>query len=215
MRSCDAGRPPAVRCRGLERRFGERPALAGVDLDVDAGETVVLTGRNGAGKTTLLRVLATVLRPGGGTVEVCGHTLPGRSRAARPLIGYAGHDPLVYDGLTARENLELYAALYRLDGAALAMPALARVGLEERAHDLASELSRGMLQRLSLARATLHAPSLLLLDEPTTALDEDARGVLDSVLGEPGVTVVIATHEPSRFERLAARRVHLDAGRVA
>src|SRR5690348_11178278 len=167
MRSCDAGAPPAVRCRGVVRRFGERTALAGIDLDVAAGETVVLTGRNGAGKTTLLRVLATVLRPGAGTVEVCGHALPGGARAARRLVGYAGHDPLVYGGLTARENLELYAALYRLDGA-VAAPALERVGLEERAGDLASELSRGMLQRLSLARATLHAPSLLLLDEPTT-----------------------------------------------
>jgi heme ABC exporter ATP-binding subunit CcmA len=213
MPCSEDGLPPAVRCRGLVRRFGERLALAGVDLDVAAGETVLLTGPNGAGKTTLLRVLATVLRPAAGTVEVLGHRLPSGARAARALIGYAGHDPLVYGGLTARENLELYAALYGLPEGE-AMPALERVGLVQRAGDLAGELSRGMLQRLSLARATLHRPPLLLLDEPTSALDEEARGVLDRVLEQPGVTTVIATHDPGGFERLAARRVRIDAGRV-
>jgi heme exporter protein A len=202
----------AVRCTGLERRFGDRAALAGVDLEVAEGETAVLTGPNGAGKTTLLRVLATVLRPSAGEVEVAGHPLPGEARAARPLVGYAGHDPLVYAGLTARENLELYAALYGVDGGAVAA-ALARVGLAARAGDRVSELSRGMLQRLSLARATLHRPRLLLLDEPTAGLDSEGQAVLDALLAEGGRTVVIATHEPARFG--AARELRLDGGRVA
>ena len=102
----------AVRCSGLVRRFGERAALAGVDLHVDEGEFVLVTGPNGAGKTTLLRVLATVLRPSEGTVSVGGHELPRAADRARPRIGYVAHGPLTYPGLTARENLELYAALY-------------------------------------------------------------------------------------------------------
>src|SRR4051794_18703213 len=103
---------PAAVCKGLVRRFGERAALDGVDLEVAPGETLVLTGGNGAGKTTLLRVLATVLRPHAGVVSVAGHQLPRSARAARPAIGYVGHEPLVYPGLTATENLELYAQLH-------------------------------------------------------------------------------------------------------
>src|SRR6185437_15104678 len=106
----------AVRCSGLVRRFGERAALAGVDLHVDEGEFVLVTGPNGAGKTTLLRVLATVLRPSEGTVSVGGHELPRAADKARPRIGYVAHGPLTYPGLTARENLELYAALYAVSG---------------------------------------------------------------------------------------------------
>src|SRR5437763_13999231 len=100
--------PEAVACDGLLRRFGERAALAGVDLRVGEGEFVVVTGPNGAGKTTLLRILATVLRPTAGAVAVAGHPLPREAHAARPLVGYVGHGPLTYPGLTGRENLELY-----------------------------------------------------------------------------------------------------------
>src|SRR5512141_2665590 len=105
-------RAPAVVCEGLVRRFGERAALDGVDLEVAAGETLVLTGGNGAGKTTLLRVLATVLRPHGGAVSVAGHDLPRPARAARPSIGYGGHEPLVCPSLAALETLQLYGELH-------------------------------------------------------------------------------------------------------
>jgi len=204
----------AVLCDGLVRRFGERAALAGVDLHVAEGEFVLVTGPNGAGKTTLLRVLATVLRPSEGAVSVGGHELPRAADKARPRIGYVAHGPLTYPGLTARENLELYAALYGVSGD-LVGPALDRVGLDDRGRDPVSEFSRGMSQRLALARACLHGPSLLLLDEPTAGLDADGRHVLREVLAEPGRTVIVSTHEPAWFEGLATSEAPIRAGRVA
>ena len=201
-------------CAGLRRRFGERDALAGLDFVVEAGETVLVTGPNGAGKTTLLRILATVLRPTSGRVAVAGHELPARAADVRREVGYAGHDPLAYPDLTARENLELYAALYGVS-ADLVGPALDRVGLDGRGRDRVSEYSRGMSQRLALARACLHGPSLLLLDEPTAGLDADGRELLREVLAEPGRTVIVSTHEPAWFEGLATSRVPIAAGRVA
>ena len=172
---------PAVRCDAVSRRYGERLALDAVSLQVAAGERVLLTGGNGAGKTTLLRMLATVLRPHEGTLEIAGHPLPREARRVRPLVGYLGHEPLVYPGLTAGENLELYAALHAAP-AARVDAALELVGLARRRHDLASELSRGMRQRLALARAVLHRPRILLLDEPTTGLDDDGRERLRGLL---------------------------------
>jgi heme exporter protein A len=209
MSSPEAG--PAVVCEGLVRRFGERAALDGVSLAVAAGETLVLTGGNGAGKTTLLRVLATVLRPHAGAVAVAGHDLPRGARAARPSIGYVGHEPLVYPDLTARENLELYAELHaappgRCD------EALAMVGLERRGRDRTADLSRGMRQRLALARAWLHRPGLLLLDEPTAGLDAEGRERLAGMLARHGGAAVVATHEPEWFA--GGRELRLDAGRV-
>jgi heme exporter protein A len=204
----------AVVCDGLVRRFGERAALAGVDLQLRAGEFVVVTGPNGAGKTTLLRVLATVLRPSEGTVAVAGHPLPRAAPAARPLIGYVAHGPLTYPGLTAHENLALYAALYGVPDAWIA-PALERVGLHARGRDPVAEFSRGMTQRIALARAVLHRPALLLLDEPTAGLDSEGRDVLRDVLAEPGRTVVVSTHEPGWFDGLATAEVRLADGRVA
>ena len=203
---------PAVRCGGLERRFGDRLALAGVDLEVGDGQVVLLTGPNGAGKTTLLRILATVLKPTAGTAEVAGHELPKEATAVRGRVGYAAHEALVYPGLTARENLELYAALHGAPQDAVGA-ALDRVGLAARATARVCELSRGMRQRLSLARATLHGPSLLLLDEPTTGLDDDGRDVLRSVL-TGGASALVATHEPDWFADVAERSVRLEAGRV-
>jgi heme exporter protein A len=203
---------PAIRCTGLVRRFGERRALDGLDLEVATGETVVVTGPNGAGKTTLLRILATVLRPSEGGVSVAGHELPREAMRARPSIGYIAHDPLVYPGLTARENLELYAALYGVD-AGRVTPALEQVGLAARASDRVREFSRGMLARMAIARATLHDPAILLLDEPTAGLDDDGHGVLLELLARSrDRTVMIATHEPSRFAEFEHRRIRVEGG---
>jgi heme ABC exporter ATP-binding subunit CcmA len=204
----------AVNCTGLVRRFGKRAALDGLDLRVGEGEFVLVTGPNGAGKTTLLRVLATVLRPSAGAVSVGGHELPRAADRARPLVGYVAHGPLTYPGLSARENLALYAALYGVPDERVG-PALDRVGLGARGADIVSEFSRGMAQRLALARACLHGPALLLLDEPTAGLDADGRDLLREVLREPGRTVIVSTHEPGWFDGLATTEVPIRDGRVA
>ncbi|MDX6534691.1 MAG: heme exporter protein [Gaiellales bacterium] len=204
----------AVVCEGLVRLFGERRALDGLDLRVGAGETLLVTGGNGAGKTTLLRVLATVLRPNGGTAAVWGHELPREAQAVRPTVGYVGHEPLVYPALTAQENLELYAALHGVNGSRVA-EALQLVGLERRAGDRTAELSRGMRQRLALARAWLHGPSLLLLDEPTAGLDAEGRDVLRALLAGREGAALIATHEPEWFDGLATGAVRMEQGRAA
>jgi heme exporter protein A len=205
---------PLIRCAALVRRFGERPALAGLDLEVARGETVIVTGPNGAGKTTLLRVLATVLRPTSGEVTVGGHALPRAAMRVRPAIGYIAHEPLVYPGLTAHENLTLFAALYDVEADRVG-PALELVGLGRRGGDLAGEFSRGMLARLAIARATLHDPELLLLDEPTAGLDADGHTVLAELLERRrGRTALIATHEPERFAAFATRRITVDGGKV-
>ena len=214
MPSPETGDSGAVACDGLVRHFGERAALNGIDLRVAEGEFVLVTGPNGAGKTTLLRVLATVLRPSAGSVSVAGHALPRAAAEARPRIGYVGHGPLTYPGLTARENLELYAALYGVPDARVG-PALDRVGLDGRGRDPVAEFSRGQAQRLALARAGLQAPALLLLDAPPAGLDGDGRELLREVLAEPGRTVIVSTHEPGWFDGLATSEVPIRAGRVA
>ena len=205
---------PAVRCDAVTRRYGERLAVDGVTLVIEPGERVLLTGGNGAGKTTLLRMLATVLRPHGGSLRIDGRDLPREARPVRALVGYLGHEPLVYPGLTVGENLALYASLQGVPSGSVG-DALDRVGLARRRRDLVSELSRGMRQRLAIARAVLHGPSILLLDEPTTGLDADGRERLRTLLAEHGGTAVIATHEPDWFGGIASRRVHLAEGRLA
>ena len=175
---------------------------------------MLLVGPNGAGKTTLLRVLATVLRPTEGEAVVEGCSLPRQARKVRGRIGFLAHEPLVYPELTVTENLELYAALHGVAGERVAA-LRERVGLARRGNERAAELSRGLRQRLAIGRALLHDPSLLLLDEPTAALDEDGRSLLREVLAEEGRTVLVATHEPEWFSGVATRQVPVRAGRVA
>jgi heme exporter protein A len=211
MRSPDGD---AVACSGLVRRFGERLVLDGLEMRVPAGERVLLTGPNGSGKTTLLRVIATVLRPHGGEVRVWGRPLPSEAKRVRPDIGYVGHEPLIYPTLTVGENLALYASLYGVDVSRIG-EVLEQVGLAGRRADAASDLSRGMRQRLALARATLHRPALLLLDEPTAGLDEDGRARLAGLLASHDGSAVIATHEPDWFAEVAGSELRIAAGRAA
>jgi heme exporter protein A len=183
-----------IRVHGLAKRFGDRRVFAGVDLDLADG-LLLVTGPNGSGKTTLLRVLARLAAPSAGTIE-----LP-----ARDQIGYLGHSPNVYRELTALENLTLFARLYRVERERVGM-LLERFGLWEVRNERVSTFSRGMQQRLGLCRVLLHDPSLLVLDEPTNALDAEGLELLDAVLDEPRLHVV-ATHDSARFDARATQRL--------
>jgi heme exporter protein A len=181
-------------------------------------ERLAVLGPNGAGKSTLLRILATLLRPDAGGLSVAGETMPAGARRVRGLIGYLGHDPLVYLDLTAWQNLELFAQLYGVPEARERIEeGLLRVGLLARAYEPVRSFSRGMAQRLGLARLLLHHPSLLLLDEPYAGLDAPGAALLDEALRDARQTqaVVIVTHDVERAVGLADRVMVLRAGRVA
>jgi heme exporter protein A len=185
----------AIELDGLERRYGERVALAGVSARVEAGQTLAVLGGNGAGKTTLLRVLAGLLRPHGGSARVLGADLPGERWKLPGSVGYLGHEPLLYRDLSGRENLRYHARLHGVPEARVAT-ALEQVGMERRADDPVRELSRGMVQRIAAARAVLHEPALLLLDEPRANLDPAAAELLEPLIGRgSGRTRVLVSHD--------------------
>jgi ABC-type multidrug transport system ATPase subunit len=192
-----------ISARGLERRFGDKPVIAGLDLDLDEGGFLVVRGLNGSGKSTLLALFAGLLAPTHGELDVA---------AGRAEVGYLAHEPLVYLELTALENLELYGRLYRVPERRERIGMLLeRYGLWEARHDRVATYSRGMGQRLGLCRALLHDPRLLLLDEPYSALDVEGAAVLDANLAELGGerTIVLATHEPERVRALATAELEL------
>jgi len=206
-----------VQLRGLTRRFGATPILRGLDLTVAAGETLALFGPNGAGKTTLLRTLAGLLRANEGEARVFGTALPGGARLRRRL-GYLGHESSLYRDLSPHENLRYYARLYGIEDPDRPQAMLARVGLERFADRRVATFSRGMLQRLGLARALLHEPDLLLLDEPLTGLDPSGGELLAQLLAEQrsrGATVLMATHDLERALASATRAVIVSRGRIA
>ena len=183
---------------GLVREFGERVVLRDVTIDLAAGRTLSVLGPNGAGKTTLLRIVATLLRPTAGDVSVLGCSLPREAWRARGRIGYLGHEPLLYRDLTGTENLRFAARLYGLgaDGAPRIADLLDRVRMTRRADELVRNLSAGMIQRLAVARAVLHEPELLLLDEPRSHLDPEAAGLIEPLIGpRQGRTRVLVTHD--------------------
>ena len=208
-----------LHARGLQRSFGRARVLRGIDLELRPGEALALVGPNGAGKTTLLRLLAGLMRPTAGEVHVLGHPLKGRSAAVRGAIGLLTHQSLLYDDLTLRENLVLAARLYRLaQPQSIAQAALEAAGLAQRGSELPRRLSRGLLQRMALARALLHSPRILLLDEPFTALDTAAAERLRSDLRarlEAGAAMVVVTHQPAEIWSLSSRIAVLLEGRWA
>ena len=203
--------------RGLTRRFGRRIALAGVDVDVAPGECLAIFGPNGAGKTTLLRVLAGLLDPTGGTAQVGGVMLPGGA-AARAQIGYVSHHTMLYPVLTARENVEFAARLQGLPTPrAAAQAALARVSVSEVAELPVRVLSRGQQQRVSIARALVHEPRIVLLDEPYTGLDAAGAAALShtlSALKAAGAALLLITHHLDEGLALASQVAILHAGRI-
>jgi heme exporter protein A len=198
--------------------YGPTRALAGVSLVLDAGTVTVLEGPNGAGKSTLLGILATLARPTSGTVRYGDLDARDDIEVIRPEIGLVAHEALVYPDLTARESLRLFGRLYEIDHLEERVAqALAETGLVEIADRAARTFSRGQLQRLSLARAQLHAPKLMLFDEPTTGLDaastERAVSAIERARDRKKIVVVV-THDRVLAERVATKRVRLERGRV-
>lgn len=221
-----ASAPPAmIELRKLTKAFGSKAALRGIDLRVAPGESLVIFGPNGAGKTTLIRILASLSRPTGGKVFIGGLDLATHADGIRRYLGVVSHAPLLYDSLTAEENLRFFARLYNLPAAGPRIAELlAQVGLIARRNDLVRTFSRGMVQRLAIARALLHDPQVLLLDEPDTGLDPQAAEMLHGLLAQlsravasdpaAGRTIVTVTHSIERGLALADRAVILAGGRI-
>ena len=212
-------RPPAVVTTDLARLFAGSPALAGVSLRIRAGACVALLGPNGAGKTTLLRLLATAIRPSYGSAEVDGLDVGRDAELVRERVAYLSHATALYDDLTARENLDFAATMLDTpDAAARVARALADVGLDSRADDRVGTFSAGMRRRLALGRILLGQASLVLLDEPTAALDAEGFELVEQLFDawrEAGVSVLVASHSVDRLERWVDGRVVLDRGLVA
>jgi heme exporter protein A len=204
-----------IATRALGRRFGGRTAVRDVTLSLDAGDCLALFGPNGAGKTTLLRMLAGLLRPTDGTGTVAGVTLPGGADL-RAAIGYISHASMLYGALGARENIELAARLFGVrDARAQATRALERMELGDRAETPVRLLSRGMQQRVSIARATVHDPRVVLLDEPFTGLDDSGRAALGAhlaALRAAGTTMVLVTHQIAEGLALATHAAIMHDG---
>jgi ABC-type multidrug transport system ATPase subunit len=196
---------PVLVATGVERRFAYRRVLVDVSLSVSPGQVLLLVGPNGAGKTTLLRVLAGLLRAGGGRVE------------RRVPIGMVAHDAMLYPALSARENLRFFARLHGVNGGPPVDALLEQVGLAHRAHDRVGTFSRGMLQRVAIARALVHRPGLLLLDEPLSGLDDAACHTLIALLTtlrRDGTAMIVVSHQLDLLRDVGTHLVRLTDGRL-
>ena len=206
-------RPIGVQFDQVEKRYGAVYALRNLTLGIAAGECVAIAGRNGSGKTTLLRVAAQLVRPGTGTVAYSG-----APEVRRPKIGFVGHATMVYDELTAEENLLFFARLLGVASPGRHVAELLReVALEDRKDSLLRTFSRGMRQRVAIARALLASPSLLLFDEPGTGLDKESGAWLTEQLRrlrDSGCTILMSLHGESETARLATRAIRLETGSV-
>jgi heme exporter protein A len=207
-----------IQITGLTKQYGFNMVLRGLDLTIRQGEFVTIIGPNGAGKSTLLKILATLLKPSSGSIKVGGWELPTYADKIRRYIGLVSHHSLLYDDLTAVENLQFFAQLYDLpDSENRIKESLKLVGLASRQRDPVRTFSRGMLQRLTIARATLHEPDILLLDEPYTGLDQEASLVLDNLLkreSENGRTILMITHDLAHGVQICDRVLILHRGKI-
>ncbi len=207
-----------IEIKALVKNYSLNPVLRGVNLHVHPGEFVTLVGPNGAGKSTLMRIVSTLLKPTSGLVQIGGWALPGHSDRVRRYIGLVSHQTMLYGDLTAQENLMFFARLYQLDNADdRVAQAIKYVGLAARQRDPVRTFSRGMMQRLTIARATLHEPDVLLLDEPYTGLDQAASQLLDDLLRrevENGRTILMITHDLAHGLNLCDRTAILNRGKI-
>ncbi len=212
---------PLIEVESLSKAYGLLPVLRAVSFGVARGETIMLLGQNGSGKSTLLRLLAGLSKPTAGLIRIGGWQLPQEAMQVRRQIGLVSHQPLLYGNLSARENLDFFGKLYGMakDERGDRIAALfERVGLAKRADSLTRDFSRGMRQRLSIARALLHQPEILLLDEPFSSLDQAAAAALEDLLrsGQRDKrTLIMTTHQLSRAPSLANRAMILSRGRIA
>ncbi len=207
---------PVIEIKDLSRKFGGHVALNEVNLSVSAGDSFAILGPNGAGKTTLVRILSTLLRPSSGTVEIAGFDIVEEPGEIKKQIGVVSHNPFLYDDLTAYENMAFYADLYGVKVSAIDA-LIKKVGLRERKDDFVGEFSRGMKQKLSIARALLHEPKILILDEATAGLDIQSKRVFyDTIKGlnEKGTTVLLTTHYLDEVEELCQKAAVLYGGSV-
>ncbi len=217
--AADRDGPPVVEARGLAKRYGPLAALDGIDLSVPAGQAIVLLGANGAGKSTLLRLLATLTRPSGGRLRLFGEEVVSSDAGRlRSRIGFLSHQTFLYEHLTGLENLLFYARLYGLpDPGRAAREAIGAARLSDRQEDRVGVYSRGMQQRLAIARSLLHGPEMVLLDEPFTGLDRESSARLEERLRQlrsAGRTCVMATHDLEQGLRIADRVLVLRYGRL-
>ena len=208
----------AIDVRNLSKAFGRTPALRRVDFQLGWGEVLALFGHNGAGKSTLIRTLCTLARPDDGSVRIGGFDSLKQASHVRSVVGYVGHQPLLYEEMSAIENLNFYAKLYGLEDADQRIErALVEVGATSYAGRRVRTLSNGMQKRVAIARALLHRPRVLLLDEPETGLDQAGLDLLDSIINAVkagGASVMLSTHAADRGLALADRVLVLSDGRV-
>ncbi len=216
-----SGERPIIEVEALSKAYGLLPALRDVSFCVGRGECVRLLGANGSGKSTLLRALAGLSKPSSGRIRVGGWEMPKEAAQLRAQIGLVAHQPLLYENLSARENLHFFGVLYAINRAERerrSAELLRSVDLHKRAESLVRTFSRGMKQRLSLARAMLHQPDLLLLDEPYSGLDQKAGELLDELLlaaRSQGQTIIMSTHQLERGAQFAERALILSRGRIS
>ncbi len=218
MAESNTARTWAIQAQGLAKSFNNRFALRGIDLEVGQGESVVIFGPNGAGKTTLVKLLATIMTPSSGRILIDGLDIRANAEEVRRRIGVITHQTFLYNNLTAYENLEFYSRVYDVPRyRERIQEVVARLGMTSRLHDRVGTLSRGMQQRLSVVRSLLHKPTIMLLDEPETGLDQEAVPMAWTALrAEDGTarTVVLTTHSLERGLELGDRLLIIDRGRI-
>lgn len=207
-----------IQITDLKKSFTLKPILRGITLEIRKGERVALLGANGTGKTTLLRIIAGLTQPGRGRISICGLDSVRDAQQIRRLVGFVAHQPYLYEELTALENLLFFARMYAVNnGPERARVLLQQVGLERRAQERVGTFSRGMVQRLAWARALLHAPQVLLLDEPDTGMDQQGHELIDTLLNEhtaQGGCTLFTTHQLERALHGSDRVIILATGRI-